>query len=297
VKVLITGHRGFVGRWFWRTLAAQGHDLTGVDLAGCDARDFFRTNDDRFDLVVHLAAVVGGRATIEGDPIGVAVDLSIDAEMFGWAVRTGQRRVIYYSSSAAYPVDLQEDYAAARALRETDIRWGAHNIGRPDLTYGWAKLTGEMLAGHAQEQGLRVHVFRPFSGYGEDQDQEYPFPAFIARAAARADPFLVWGDGHQVRDFIHISDVVAGTLAAVEQDYPGPLNLCTGRATSFRDLAELVTAAAGYRPRLEFKIDAPRGVAFRVGDPAEFLRVYRPRVSLEEGIGRALAHGGYRISG
>jgi nucleoside-diphosphate-sugar epimerase len=311
MRVLITGHNGFVGRHFWRVLDEQGHDLTGVDIVpadpafiGKDARDFFRRNDTRYDLVIHLAAVVGGRATIEGAPLKVAVDLSIDAEMFQWALRTRPGRIVYYSSSAAYPIELQEQTVQTlehglgaavkkpneRRLRESDLVFD--HIGQPDLTYGWAKLTGEMLARHAEAEGLRVHVFRPFSGYGEDQDLSYPFPAFIQRAVQRDDPFEVWGSGQQVRDWIHISDVVAATLAAVEQDVPGPTNLCTGRPTSFLELADLVTKAAGYRPAIQTLPEAPTGVHYRVGDPAKLHTFYRPRIELEEGIRRALTAAG-----
>lgn len=312
MRVLITGHNGFVGRHFWRVLDEQGHDLTGVDIVpsdpafvGTDARDFFRRDDTRYDLVIHLAAVVGGRATIEGAPLKIAVDLSIDAELFQWALRTRPDRIVYYSSSAAYPVGLQTatvqrstwmtadgparlvEVENTHRLREDDLAldW----IGAPDLTYGWAKLTGEMLARHAEAEGLRVHVFRPFSGYGEGQALSYPFPAFIQRAAQRDDPFEVWGSGRQVRDWIHIDDVVAGTLAAVEQDVPGPVNLCTGRPTSFLQLAELVTSAAGYRPEIRTLPDAPTGVHYRVGDPTKLHTFYRPCVELEDGIRRALA--------
>ncbi|ANZ35219.1 hypothetical protein BBK82_03175 [Lentzea guizhouensis] len=319
MRVLITGHKGFVGRHFWRVLAEQGHDLTGIDIAvpwsqgpvwnalefRADVRDFFRRNEDHFDLVIHLAAVVGGRATIEGAPLKVAVDLAIDAELFQWALRTRPGRIVYYSSSAAYPVGLQEktklvstetsggrlvELENTYRLREDDLAFDW--IGSPDLTYGWAKLTGEMLAQHAESEGLRVHVFRPFSGYGEDQDLSYPFPAFIQRAVQRDDPFEVWGSGLQVRDWIHIDDVVAATLAAVEQDVPGPTNLCTGRPTSFLDLARLVMHGAGYSAAVQVLPDAPTGVHYRVGDPTKLHSFYRPRIELEEGIRRALTRAG-----
>jgi nucleoside-diphosphate-sugar epimerase len=289
VRALVTGHRGFVGRHMSAALERAGYAVTGIDLVdGIDARDVFRFDDTHFDLVVHLAAVVGGRATIEGAPLRLAVDLAIDAELFGWALRTRPGRIVYYSSSAAYPTALQDPIGqAVGRLREDDINLAA--IATPDLTYGWAKLTGEMLAAHAEAEGLRVHVLRPFSGYAGDQDECYPFPAFIARAARRADPFEVWGTGEQVRDFIHIDDVVAGTLAAIAADVPGPVNLCTGRGVSFNELAALVTTAAGYTPRVQHRLDAPVGVAYRVGDPTKLHTVYTPRITLEEGIARALS--------
>jgi nucleoside-diphosphate-sugar epimerase len=267
--------------------ALDGHDLTGVDLVeGNDCRDFFKADDTRFDLVVHLAAIVGGRQTIDGQPLKVATDLAIDSDMFQWALRTRPARIVYYSSSAAYPVSLQ-DGEDTWCMAESDINF--ERLGRPDMTYGWAKLTGEILAQHAETEGLRVHVFRPFSGYGEDQDASYPFGAFRDRARAKADPFEVWGTGEQVRDFIHIDDVVASTLAAVDQDVPGPVNLCTGRATSFLELADLFTKEAGYRPQITPLSDKPVGVQYRVGDPTRMLSFYQPRVSLEDGIRRAMA--------
>lgn len=289
MRILITGASGFVGRHFDHTLSQLGHDIVRVDvrdpLAPVDARDFFRRNDERFDLVIHLAAVVGGRATIEGAPLKVAVDLAIDAEMFGWALRTRPARIVYYSSSAAYPIGLQVP-GSTTALTEEHI--DLDRIATPDLTYGWAKLTGEMLARHAEAEGLRVHVFRPFSGYGEDQDLDYPFPSFIARAARKDDPFEIWGDGTQVRDWIHIDDITDATLDAVDQDVPGPINLGWGRATSFNELAALVTQTAGYQPEFKHLTAQPSGVHYRVADNTRMLGYYQPRISLEEGIQRAL---------
>lgn len=296
MKALITGHKGFVGRHFVRKLEAQGWDITGVDIVSenpVDARDFFRKDDTHYDLVVHLAAVVGGRATIEGAPLSVAVDLAIDSEAFQWALRTKPRHFVYYSSSAAYPISLQMEYLKTHTapknkykLKELDI--DLNDIKNPDLTYGWSKLTGEMLASHAEKAGVRVHVFRPFSGYGSDQALDYPFPSFIARGKSKDNPFEIWGDGKQTRDWIHIDDIVDATMAAVTEDVEGSINLCSGRATSFNELANLVAKEVGYNPRLRHKLDAPKGVHYRVGDPAKLNTFYVPKISLEEGIHRAL---------
>lgn len=289
MKALVTGATGFVGRHMVAALRERGDDVTTVDIAGqpaVDVRDFCRADDTRYDLVVHLAAVVGGRQMIEGQPLGVAVNLALDAEVFAWAARTRPGRLVYFSSSAAYPVALQS--GTAHRLRETDIDLTGGALGMPDQTYGWAKLSGELLAAHARAAGLRVTVLRPFSGYGSDQAPSYPFRAFIDRARGKEDPYAVWGNGSQVRDWIHVSDVVSAALAAAEQDHPGPLNVCTGRPTTFTELAALVTAAAGYTPAVRYVPTAPSGVRYRVGDPTELHRVYTPRVPLEDGIARAL---------
>ncbi len=93
--------------------------------------------------VFHFAAIVGGRAMIDGDPMKVATDLAIDAEFFLWVTRAKPERVLYPSSSAAYPISKQTESNTIQ-LRESDIDFA--NMGQPDMTYGWTKLTGEFLA-------------------------------------------------------------------------------------------------------------------------------------------------------
>jgi nucleoside-diphosphate-sugar epimerase len=286
MKILITGDAGFVGRAFHRALDDKGHDITGIDIAnGIDCRDFFKKDNTRFDVVIHLAAIVGGRATIEGNPLAVASDLAIDSDMFQWAVRTKPKHLVYYSSSAAYPIYLQKA-AYKQRLREPDIN--LDHIRTPDLSYGWAKLTGETLAQYARAEGIKVNVLRPFSGYGSDQALDYPFPSLIARGKAKMDPFEVWGTGEQVRDFIHIDDVVAATFEAITNDIR-TLNLCTGRATSFIQLAEMIMLAQGYLAPIRKHPGKPSGVEYRVGDPTKMLQIYQPKITLEEGIARALS--------
>lgn len=282
MKILITGHMGFVGRHFVERL--QEHEIVGIDIKeGNDCRDFFRYRRDHFDLVIHLAAIVGGRATIEGQPLHVATDLSIDAEFFNWVAVTKPTNAVYFSSSAAYPTSLQNNGYEFR-LSERDIN--LERISNPDLTYGWAKLTGEMLAEFVTDTNM--YVFRPFSGYGSDQDDCYPFPAFIDRALAKSDPFDIWGDGEQVRDFIHIDDVVSAVLHHVENNIVGTFNLCSGIGTSFNQLASLVCELAGYEPEFRHNLDAPEGVRYRVGNQYLSHSVYVPKITLADGIWRAL---------
>ena len=285
MKILITGDEGFVGTNFKRHLDSKNNQITGIDIKnGRDVRDFFAKDDTKFDVVIHLAAIVGGRATIEGNPLAVAADLAIDADLFQWALRTRPGHLVYFSSSAAYPIFLQRaEYK--QKLKEWDINL-AH-IRTPDMTYGWAKLSGEKLASYARAEGLGITVLRPFSGYGTDQSLDYPFPSFIKRGKEKEAPFNVWGKGTQVRDFIHIEDIVRATFEAITNKVEVS-NLCSGRPTSFIDLAELVMMQAGYLAEIRTNPTAPVGVAYRVGDTRKMLSFYEPRISLEEGIDRAL---------
>jgi nucleoside-diphosphate-sugar epimerase len=258
--------------------------------------------ETRFDLVAHCAYHVGGRTAIDGNPSLLALNLELDARLFEWAVRTRQRAVMYFSSSAAYPIRYQE-LSAARyhgggpwiALSECLI--DLKDIQQPDARYGWAKLTGEQLAAAAAEQELRVHVLRPFSGYGGDQDKAYPFPAILERVLA--GDLSVWGSPGQTRDWIHIDDVVAGALAVYRDDFREPVNLCTGVGTEFGVLATMMARQfgidvgavdpSGCSERVTYLPDQPTGVMVRVGDPTRMSEIYEPVVTLEESIGQALA--------
>ncbi|MDX2285970.1 MAG: NAD-dependent epimerase/dehydratase family protein [Bacteroidia bacterium] len=243
----------------------------------------------KFSDVFHFAAIVGGRSKIDGDPMMVALDLAIDAELFYWAVRHQPDRLLYPSSSAAYPVDLQAE-SGHTALAEPDIDWEHGKLGQPDMTYGWSKLTGEYLARTAaRHYGLRVTCIRPFSGYGEDQDLSYPVPAIAARAARREDPFEVWGTGRQGRDFVHIDDVVDCMLLAMDHIHDGSaINIGSGRITSFLEIIGVFTRFAGYSPEIKPLLDKPVGVHARYGDMA-YVRErlgWEPRISVEEGMRR-----------
>lgn len=286
---LVTGSEGFAGRHYVRLLEDRGYDVARNDISlgpSCDALKLFSTEDRRFDLVIHCAAVVGGRQLIDGPGLALAVDLQLDAALFRWALRTRPGRIVYVSSSAAYPVTHQQ-LAHRYALREDDL--SLTSPGMPDQLYGWAKLTGEILCARARGEGLAVTVIRPFSGYGEDQDPAYPFRAFAERARAREAPFEIWGSALQCRDFIHIDDIADATMAMVEQGIDGPANLGTGRPTSMSVLAALFCLAAGYTPRFHVNPDAPMGVGYRVADITRMSEFYTPKITLEEGVRRALA--------
>lgn len=242
---------------------------------------------EKLSDVFHFAAIVGGRAKIDGDPMMVALDLSIDAEFFYWICRHKPERVLYPSSSAAYPVDLQTE-SDAIALSEKDINFD--RMGKPDMTYGWSKLTGEYLAQiTAQYYGVKVTCIRPFSGYGEDQDLSYPIPAIAARAARQEDPFEVWGSGNQGRDFVHIDDVLDCVEVAMEKIHDGTaINIGMGRLSSFREIIEIFCRFAGYQPTIKPLLDKPVGVHSRYCN-MDFVKEtlgWEAQISLEEGLRR-----------
>ena len=262
-----------------------------------DARDFFSSRIDlgslkepAFGDVFHFAAVVGGRLTIEGNPLAVAIDLALDALCFNWAVQTKPERLLYASSSAAYPIDLQGKDGAV-ALKESDIEFGGR-LGQPDMTYGWSKLTGEYLARIAhQHYGLHTACVRPFSGYGEEQDLTYPVPSIALRAAKREAPMTVWGSGLQGRDFVHIDDCIEAVLRVLANVKDGgAVNIGSGKLINFREVARLFATLEGYEPEIKPLEDKPVGVHSRYADISHMKKVldWQPTISIEDGFGRVL---------
>lgn len=315
-RALVTGGSGFVGAAFTRRLHAEGYKVLIVDDMSsegsgerfarlqrvtrlrADIRDFIKSVECEHDLIIHCAAVVGGRLKIDGDPLAVATDLAIDSDFFKWVVKANNRpKIVYFSSSAVYPIELQTQHQYTH-LAESIVHFDGYRVGIPDRTYGWSKLTGEYLAQRAVKQyGADVVIYRPFSGYGEDQSFDYPFPSIVRRVVNRENPITIWGSGDQARDFIHIDDIVEAVMQTKDVLEPGEvLNLGSGEAVSFNNLVRRVFGVcAGLYPVLgEYSVQAdttkPEGVFYRVADTYKLDRFYRPRISLEEGIERVAAH-------
>lgn len=319
MRALVTGGAGFVGRHLTCKLLLRGWDVDVVDpliensgglepqkwplfdptgfqsfrYLNQDCRRFFKEHPtEYYDYVFHLAAVVGGRVTIEQDPLAVATDLSIDAEMWKWCVKARPMKVVNFSSSAAYPVHLQSSNFAIIKLSEDLISFD-RDLGMPDLTYGWAKLTNEYLGLLAwQRYEIDSVVYRPFSGYGPDQDLSYPFPSICRRALETRGQkeFQVWGSGRQSRDFIHIDDCIEGILLTMDKINQGDsLNLSSGIPTSFIRFAELATSFVGYHPKIIGNSTMPEGVASRVGDTTKQHKFgFENKISFESGIAEGI---------
>lgn len=312
-NVLVTGGAGFVGRHFVKWLVDREYKVMVVDdlstglapeywpshlkikksqeklfsFYKMDFRDFVKAHHADFGLIIHLAAVVGGRMTIEGDPLKVATDLAIDATFFNWVVKEKPlpRKVLYFSSSAVYPISEQtpENH---HPLSEDMVNFNDSTLGIPDMTYGWSKLSGEFLAQVAAKMyGLDVVIYRPFSGYGEDQDFTYPFPSIIRRVGRKENPIVIWGSGNQLRDFIYIDDCVEAVFASANKMKPGEaMNLGSGVGTSFQELARISCRVIGHKADIVNDATKPEGVFGRVANCQLMHKYYHPKVSLEAGI-------------
>ena len=253
---------------------------------------WFKNNlNEKFDIVLHLAAMVGGREMIENNPLAVADDLSIDSEFWQWAAKSNPKKIVCFSSSACYPIKYQVKNRF-ELLKEDMIDF-EDDIGVPDLTYGWAKLTCEFLARIAHKKhNLNVVCYRPFSGYGIDQDINYPFPGICKRILKNrgAKTISVWGTGDQMRDFIHINDCVTGVISTMDKISDGSaINLSTGKLTSFREFVKTATDMLGFNPDIIGTSNKPEGVFARGGDTTLQNQLgFKYSIDFNKGIKQAL---------
>ena len=307
--VLVTGGASFIGSHLVDALIQRGaqiriaDDFSSGSAANLgDASQFVAvmTGDLRdpafaaeavagMSVVFHLAADHGGRGYVDGQQVSCATNLALDNTVFMGCLAAGVEKVVYASSGCVYPNFRQQDTRERLYLDEAAV-------GPPfdaDNLYGWAKLMGEMtLRAIYQEHGLRSVSCRYFTVYGERGRENHAVMAMIARAFIRQDPFEVWGDGEQVRNWTHVDDIVEGTIRAAEHVDDGTaVNLGTMERIRVRDAVEFITRLAGYSPRILFQPHLPTGPLNRVADNglAQRLLDWTPKVRFEDGVARTFA--------
>src|SRR5207245_9195883 len=200
------------------------------------------------DTVFHLAADHGGRGYVDLHQAGPASNFFLDGMVFAEALRARVQKVVFASSGCVYPNFLQSDLSKEIYLTE-DLTKGPNDA---DNMYGWAKLMGEFtLKAYAREHGLKAASCRYFTVYGPRGVENHAVIAMIARAFIRQDPFEVWGDGTQIRNWTYIDDIVSGTILAAEKIDDGTaVNLGTMARVRVIEADKMTCAMSGPKPQI-----------------------------------------------
>jgi GDP-L-fucose synthase len=266
-RVLVTGGSGFLGRHVVAALERHGcrdvvvvrkarHDLTREP----DVARLF--GEVRPDIVVHLAAVVGGiGANRESPGRFFYQNVMMGALTMEQARLAAVEKFVGVGTICAYPK------LAPVPFLERDL-WN----GYPEETnapYGIAKKM-LLVQGQAyrQEYGFNAIHLLPVNLYGPHDNFEpassHVIPALVRKCVeaieARADEVVCWGTGNATREFLYVEDCAEAIVLAAEQyDKPEPVNLGAGFEISIRDLAELIAELTGFKGRLTFDRTKPDG--------------------------------------
>lgn len=287
-NVVVTGGDGFLGRKVVDGLNRRGvipyavqYDLRETANVG---RMYF---ENRPDIVIHLAATVGGI----GKNISQPADMFYDNLKMGMdIIEIGKRypaKIVVMGSACEYPknapVPLKEDTVFDGPPEGTN---GAYGIAkRALLTMGQAyRQQYDMNIVHL----LSTNLYGPGDNFG---DSSHFIPAAIRKCIearnARKDSLTLWGTGNATRDFLYVRDAAEGILLAAEHYNEGaPVNLGSGRELSIHDVAEKINLLTGLNAELLWDTRMPDGQPRRVLDTsrAKSLFGFEAKTSFEDGL-------------
>ena len=286
-RVLVTGGSGFIGRHAVAELARAGaavrvvdlkpHPDPAVDIVVGDIGDpdvLAEAFAGGIDSVVHLAAVTSVLRSVE-DPEGTFATNVAGTHAVLEACRSAGVSSLAFASTNAVTGPMQ-----APAIVETAVL-------RPLTPYGATKAAGEMLmSAYTASYGVRCVFLRLTNVYGPGMQAKDSIVARLMRAIRLEREFEIYGDGRQVRDYVHVSDVVAAMqLGLLNEDWSGPVVIGSGKSLSVLDVVDTVRTVTG--AALEVRHGPARAgeMPAVIVDPSRALAAgWKPRFEFAEGV-------------
>ncbi|MEE2778994.1 MAG: GDP-L-fucose synthase [Myxococcota bacterium] len=298
-RVVVTGGAGFLGGAVLSGLERRGTKQVFVPRsAEFDLRDrgaIQRMLDvARPDVVIHLAAVVGGIGANRDNPGQFFYDnLIMGVELIEQARLFGVEKFVTVGTICAYPkftpVPFKEDDLWEGYPEETNAPYG---IAKKALLV--------QSQAYRQQYGMNAIYLLPVNLYGPrdnfDPASSHVIPALIRKcveAREAGEPVIdVWGDGSPSREFLHSRDAAEGILRATESfNGPEPVNLGTGEEITIRDLVQTITRLTGFEGDIRWQSDKPNGQPRRClsVDRARELFDFEARIPFEDGLRETIA--------
>ncbi len=288
--ILVTGGAGFIGSHLVALLVEKGMRVrvfdslisgkreripVDADFIQGDIRDTEALAEAMKDItrVVHLAAQVSVPASVENPALTHEVNVIGTRNVFEAARHAGVKRVVYASSAAVYG-----DHPELPKTEESLLQ--------PKSPYATSKATNEV---DALASGLSTMGLRFFNVYGPGQEANHPYASVIPRWVAAAKdnrPIVLYGDGTQTRDFVHVDDVARALLLALDSTYIGVCNIASGTETVLRDVLLSITETLGRNILQESEPPRSGDIkrSFAQISRAQETIGFVPEVSLEDGL-------------
>ena len=309
-RVLVTGGASFIGSHLVEDLVDQGAKVRVADdlssgepenLSAVGNEIEFRTGNLKrwefaeeattdIDTVFHLAADHGGRGYISNYPANCATNMALDNIVYETAAENDVDRICFASSACTYPTDIQRE---RQRLQEEMVSFDERGGAYADEMYGWAKLMGERsLQAYQEQYNIDTSAVRIFTAYGPRENETHAIVAFMAKAYAGQDPFEIWGDGEQTRNFTYVKDITRVLRLAAENITDGtPVNAGISRYVTMNEAVEHIFEYFDWEPdEIDYLTDKPEGVRHRAADTtrAEELLGWESEYTVEEGIKNTL---------
>jgi UDP-glucose 4-epimerase len=294
-KVLVTGGAGFIGSNLVKNLVKNKNSVKVLDnfssgyrsnlqpfpsvhIIEGDVRDKTTVEEAMHgvEVVFHLAASVGNKRSIDFPLIDAEINVLGTLQVLESARKLGVRKIVTSSSAGIFgelkTMPIKEDHPV-----------------EPDSPYGCTKLCEEKLClTYAKLYPIEAVCLRYFNVYGPNQRFDAygnAIPIFVFRML-RNEPIIIFGDGEQTRDFVHVDDVVQANIKAADsQGVSGAFNVASGQSVTINHLVEMITN--GYdESRIEYGTVRPGDVRHSLADISLAKKKidYTPQVDLEKGI-------------
>ncbi len=264
MKILITGHKGYIGSRLYGKLINLGHDVVGIDLK--DNKSIIDClPDENYDYVFHLAAFPSVQFSVENPSYTMKNNVLSSSVLLEWCLKNNVKRLIFSSSAAA--INIKSPYGLQKKITEMECEL-------------FSKL-----------YDLDTVCLRYYNVYSQDQEFGGPYSTVInhwMNSIKKNRPLFLDGDGEQTRDFVHVNDVVDANIFCMQtkQNFNGDvIDVGTGIETSLR--------------KIKFYIDQTNDVSWierpqRLGDiknsksnPAKLINLgWEPKISIQEGLKR-----------
>ncbi len=299
--VLVTGGTGFVGTNFVKELSnfnvkiivpihkrelsfkskkihTINADLTNIDdcLKVCQ----------NVDYIFHAAGMVSAaRMTVNNPMTAISTNLIVTLRILEAAMKQNVKKILLFSSgTTGYP---QYNHAVTEDEMFND------DPAEVYYGYGWSRRYTELLGNFASKKSdLKVAICRPTGVYGSyddfDPSTSHVIPALIKRAIDKENPYVVWGDGEEIRDFLHIKDLIRGCFLLLEKNANSdPVNIGSGKEYKIKDIVKIILNLTDNKDtKIEFDNTKPTTIPVRKVnvDKAKKLLGFEMKISLEDGL-------------